>query len=158
MSLRAWVSRLLLGKPLPRMDDADFGAIEWQEAIDDQPGYWTMADEWTVPYQPQSISCLGIPGDRNGPSADARAFLLDLKTHPERAWSLAQSRLDEAMAQRPSWRGLAPQEVFHIAHFGKDRDSTKGWTVFFRTDDALEFMHVGLFLQGDQVVRCEVLP
>jgi hypothetical protein len=148
----AWATRLF-AKPAPvppvRMNDPDFGPIAW----DAQFVNWTMEDTWALASQPEPVRCIEIPGGRDGPSPAARAFLLDLKARPERAWACADATLLAVMAERPRLRGQSPRDVFHIEFLGMDGEAGPEWAVGLEARDADEWLEIHLDLVGDAVVR-----
>src|SRR5262245_14984479 len=89
--------RLKLGLRPPRLEDADFGPLLFMYVSNaPERSYWEA--EWNFPPVGYAVS-IGIPGDRNGPTAEGRAFFLSRVREFDRIVSLARPRLDEVFKE-----------------------------------------------------------
>jgi len=133
------------------MQDPDLGAIRFLR-ISGTNGYWSMDGKWTVPYQEQGIACAEIPGDRSGPTMDAKSFLLSKRSQPDQIWELAEPHLRELMTIWSHLQHLEPRDAFFISCLSKDSNHQDGWEVCFETRDGLKWVNFCLQIEGADVV------
>lgn len=131
-----------------RLQDPDFGQIRFFP----DAGNWIMENDWLVSFQPQGISCVAIPGDRSGPTPDARAFLLSKRSEHEQIWSLCEPFVRECMSGWDAFNGIPPRDAFFLSCINKDGDSPNGWEVCFETREGLKWVYFCLQIEGDEVV------
>jgi hypothetical protein len=141
--------KLFSREPPLRIHDPDFGQIRFHN---DFGGYWTMENDWTVPFQAEGVSCVDIPGGREGPAQDAREFLLAKKSQPDQLWDLCEPFVRECMSGWDAFDGMEPRETFFITCINKDSDVLDGWEVCFESRAPAKWLYFCLQIKGEEVV------
>jgi hypothetical protein len=136
--------------PPPTRDDPDFGRITYWRGGDGH-GYWSMQEEWVVDWQPETLACPGIPGDENGPTPAARAFLLAKRAQHEAIWKMAEPAVRRLIEDWPGFEGCEPRQAFFISSLSLDADGA-GWEACFDSRPPLKWINFCLQAEGDEWV------
>ncbi len=118
----------------PRINDPDFGSLLFM-FIPNAPerSYWEC--EWMFPKSGTEIS-IGLPGDENGPSPEARQFFLGLPGRFEEILAAARPQLQQVFRE---WlQQDLPQDIFTVvklAGFGLEdaKQHPLHWDISFET-------------------------
>jgi hypothetical protein len=155
LTIRGGESMGLLNKILapfkpPSIEDPDFGTLLYMD-IPRNPSksYWEC--EWLFPPTGTRIS-ISLPGNREGPRAEARAFYLGLPADFNRIVDLARPRLDQAIRRwlhRPLnddlWKDVS------LSGFGvEDPAATpREWDISFETTGS-KWLGITIPFVGDE--------
>ena len=135
----------------PTLDDPDFGRLLYMHiARDPSRSYWEC--EWAFPPTGTRIS-IGLPGSREGPWPESRAFFLALEPEFNRIIQRVRPALDRVFREwldRPLSHDMW-QDV-KLAGFGVEdpRETPAQWDVAFETTGA-KWLGITVPILGDQV-------
>jgi hypothetical protein len=150
-----WLQRLFGARSkVLTLEDHDFGHISFDEHPQGSGvGIWQMHDDWELPNASAKLGCNSIPGGREGPYPEARAFLLAKKSRAAELWGICEDVLQEIRDKRfPSRKGEPLRQVFVMTSLGLDEPITDPacWSVGFESQDP-HWVYVEVALRGDEV-------
>lgn len=128
------LARILLRIRPPTLDDPDFGRLLYMHiALDPSKSYWEC--EWEFPPTGTRVS-IGLPGSKDGPLPESRAFFLALVPEFNRIVDQVRPALERVFREwldRPLNQDLW-QDV-KLAGFGVEdpRETPRQWDVAFET-------------------------
>ena len=137
-------------EPVSPMIDPDFGKISFCGEV---TGIWQTHHDIEDPEHHAKYGFGSIPGDRNGPSPSARAFLLQKKRELVELWRICTPALVE-VCERWSAKGLAPPvtEQFLLAAIDIDEDFESSGCYEVGFDSAGRFgLYVAVRVRNDKV-------
>jgi len=139
--------------PVIVLEDDDFGVIRYDEAsVDGGYGYWQMDSNWAD----KTYSSACIPGTVDGPSKNARKFILEKFGSEDELWDFLSDDLRYvAESFIPEDKDTDIKEIFFLSCINTDPITDTGdqeWEVCFQSREDYKWLYIGLQIKNGDVL------